>query len=89
MKHPTAAQQLHVIARSPFHIYYEGEAERVSAVNAVGPFDLLPGHADFFSIMTPGEVTIETKPDTEPITFKISNGIATVQDGQVMLFVNI
>jgi F0F1-type ATP synthase epsilon subunit len=80
-------QPLNVIARSPFHIYYQGEAERVSAINRVGIFDVLPGHTDFFSVLSPGDVTVETESDT--VNFKITNGIMAVRDNTVMLFVNI
>jgi F0F1-type ATP synthase epsilon subunit len=79
--------QLQVIARAPFHIYYEGLAQVVSAANQVGPFDILPSHADFFSILIPGEVMIETE-SAEPISFNITNGIVAVRDNEVMLFVN-
>lgn len=79
---------LSVIARAPFHVYFEGEAQAVSAANSVGPFDILPGHADFFSILDPGEVIIDTGTD-EPISFEITNGIAAVRNDEVMLFVNI
>ena len=81
------ATPLNVIARAPFHVYYEGVAERVSAVNRVGTFDVLPGHADFFSVLSPGDVTIETESDI--INFKVANGIMAVRDNTVMLFVNI
>ena len=77
---------LNVIARAPFHIYYEGPAHTVSASNRVGQFDILPEHADFFSILEPGEVIIDT--DTDPVTFTIHNGIVAVRDNEVMLFVN-
>jgi F-type H+-transporting ATPase subunit epsilon len=86
MKQQTEAVELHVIARAPFHIYYEGPATSVSGTNAVGQFDVLPDHADFFSMMSPGEVIVET--DKEPVTFTISNGIITVQNNEVILFVN-
>lgn len=78
---------LNVIARSPFEIHYEGPARVVSAANKVGDFDILPGHADFFSVLTPGEVTIDTG-TADPVTFNIANGIITVRDNMVMLFVN-
>jgi F0F1-type ATP synthase epsilon subunit len=87
MKQSKTASQLSVIARAPFHKYYEGIAKSVSGTNKVGKFDILPGHADFFSVMNPGEVVIET--DADPINFFISNGIITVRDDQVMLFVNL
>jgi F0F1-type ATP synthase epsilon subunit len=86
MKESTATKQLQVIARAPFHIYYEGPARVVSAVNKVGKFDILPGHADFFSVMNAGEVVIET--DSQSVNFAISGGIIGVRNDQVMLFVN-
>lgn len=78
---------LYVIARAPFELFYEGTASSLSAENKVGKFDILPGHADFFSMLLPGEVIIETEGD--PIVFNIINGIITVRDNQVMLFANI
>jgi F-type H+-transporting ATPase subunit epsilon len=86
MSHPAPPTQLNVIARAPFHLYYEGAASSVSATNKVGEFDVLPGHADLFSMLLPGEVIIET--DKEPIKFDISSGIITVRDNEVLLFVN-
>jgi len=86
MKHPTDAPRLQVIARAPFKVYYEGPAQSVSADNRVGQFDILPGHADFFSVLNPGDIQIIT--DAEPVRFPISSGIITVRDNEVLLFVN-
>jgi len=80
---------LKVIARAPFHIYYEGDAVSLSAFNTVGPFDVLPGHADFFSMLTACKVSIDNGIDKDLITFEIRNGILTVRDDEVMLFANI
>lgn len=80
--------KLKVIARAPFHIYYEGPALGVMATNEVGDFSVLPGHADFFSVLSAGEVAIEVDPNADPLTFKISHGIITVRDNEVMMFVN-
>jgi F0F1-type ATP synthase epsilon subunit len=80
-------QLLHVIARSPFHVYYEGPAEVLSAENKVGQFDILPGHADFFSVLEPGEIIITHK--GTPTSFSITNGILTVRDNQVYLFADV
>lgn len=81
-------EKLNVIARAPFHIYYEGPAQVVTATNKVGTFDIMPAHADFFSVLNPGDVIIDTDENVEPISFKIMNGIITVRDNEVMLFVN-
>ena len=79
---------LSVIARAPFNVYFEGEAEVVSATNKVGRFDILPGHADFFSVLKPDEIVIEPGGGKEPVSFSVGNGIITVRDNEVMLFVN-
>jgi F0F1-type ATP synthase epsilon subunit len=84
---PEIISNLSVVARAPFQIYYEGLATAVTAINQVGEFDILPGHADFFSMLVGCEVVIET--NTEPVKFTITNGIITVRDNEVMLFVNV
>lgn len=86
MKQPQA--QLSVIARAPFNVYYEGAAEIVSATNKVGRFDILPGHADFFSMLTADDIIIDPGNGKDPVSFPVSNGIITVRDNEVLLFVN-
>lgn len=83
-----ATESLKVIARAPFYVYYEGDAEIVSATNSVGNFDILPGHADFFSVLVPCEVVVRKK-DGVPVVFEIRSGIITVRDNEVLLFANI
>ncbi len=80
-------QPLNVIARAPFLVYYEGPAQVVSAKNPVGPFDVLPGHADFFSVLDPCQVVIEPA-EGDPVTFTIRAGIITARNNEVHLFVN-
>lgn len=81
------AEVLRVVARAPFELYFEGDANVVSAANKVGEFDVLPGHADFFSMLIPGTVIIETA-EKDPLEFEITNGIITVRDDEVLIFVN-
>src|SRR4051812_33962509 len=61
---------------SPFQAYYQGEAVSVSAMNEVGPFDVLPGHANFFSLLTEGDVTINT--GYQEVKIHIPNGVVRV-----------
>jgi F0F1-type ATP synthase epsilon subunit len=83
----STAAALQVIARAPFEVYYEGSAAVVSAANAVGQFDVLPGHADFFSMLIPCEVIIEVD-GKDPVKFNITSGMLTVRDDKVLLFAN-
>lgn len=78
---------LNVTARAPFTVHYEGQAEAITATNSVGTFDILPGHADFFSMLEPCDVTVTT--EKESISFPISNGMIIVQNNEVLLFVNV
>jgi F0F1-type ATP synthase epsilon subunit len=80
------APTISVVARAPFHVYYEGPAYSLTATNRVGVFDILPGHADFFSMLTPCTVIIDT--EEEQVSFEAHNGMITVRDNQIMLFVN-
>lgn len=86
MPKPPSNVPLRVIARSPFVVFYEGEALGLSAKNPVGNFDILPGHADFFSVLSACTVIIDT--EDKPIEFSITNGIITVRDNSINMFVN-
>jgi F0F1-type ATP synthase epsilon subunit len=86
MKNTDQPDTLTVIVRSPFNVYYDGPARSISAANRVGQFDVLPGHADFFSMLTPGEVSIQN--EGEPVTVEASNGIITVRDNIAYVFLN-
>lgn len=79
-------EKLNVIARSPFELYYEGESSAISASNRIGAFDVLPGHADFFSMLVPGEVIIQT--ENGPIKIDAQSGIITVRGNQAYIFIN-
>ena len=80
--------KLHIIARAPFDIYFEGQAEALSARNRIGDFDILPGHADFFSMLSPGNVIVQPS-SGEPVIFPVNSGIVTVQNNKVLMFVNV
>lgn len=88
MSQPAEAMMLTITARAPFHVYFEGQAVSLTGYNSVGPFDILPGHADFFSMLEPCEISIDEGNGKEPTVFEINNGIITVRDDHVMLFAN-
>ena len=89
MSHPTEVMMLTITARAPFHVYFEGQAMSLTGFNSVGPFDILPGHADFFSILEACEISIDEGDGNQPTLIEIRNGIITVRDDHVMLFANI
>lgn len=83
MEMPGAALRVKVIA--PTETFYDGPAVSVSAINNVGPFDILANHANFFSLLTQGNVVVNT--GIQNLSFPIYQGIIKVTDNQVTLFV--
>jgi F0F1-type ATP synthase epsilon subunit len=79
--------RLHVRVLSPTQTLYDGPALAVSAYNKVGPFDILADHANFFSLLSEGDITVNT--GFQSFTFPIQHGIAKVKNNQVALFLDI
>lgn len=86
----TADGQLSMTVKvySPFHDYYDGPAFSISAENATGPFDILPKHHNFISLLTPCEVMIRTVEKGEQ-RIRISGGIMHVKADKVILFLDV
>ncbi len=81
------APTLQVKVISPFEVIYAGAAEALSAKNALGPFDVLPGHVSFMTLIVAGEVVVHTGTDKRRYTLR--HGILKVHKDQVVLFANI
>jgi F0F1-type ATP synthase epsilon subunit len=82
-----AVDHLGVKVFSPYQVYYEGPAQSVSGVNDTGPFDILLNHANFFSLLVPCRVIVNT--GFERFAFPINRGILKVRANQVRLFVDV
>lgn len=72
---------------SPYQTYYQGEATSLSAANRTGPFDILPGHINFFSLLTGGTVTVNT--GFQQLEFQIGRGVLRVNRDTVTLFADV
>jgi F0F1-type ATP synthase epsilon subunit len=72
---------------SPSETFFEGEAKAVSANDASGPFDILPGHSSFVGLLTSGDVVIKSVEGDRSIG--ISRGIIHVHDNRVEVFANV
>ena len=85
-----AGQRLTIKAKvySPFRDYFDGPAISLSAKNATGPFDILPKHHNFISLLSPGEIVIQTVKG-EKRTIIISGGLLHVKANQVLVFLDV
>lgn len=72
---------------APFKIYYEGTAFSVSALNATGPFDVLPHHHKFLCMLVPCMLTIQTP--NGPQTVKVNRALMHVQADRVVVFMDV
>ena len=82
-KKPTIAIKVY----APFKVYYEGDGYSISAVNATGPFDILPRHHNFLCMLVPCNLVVET-PEGQK-TFKISRALMHVKADRVVVFVDV
>jgi F0F1-type ATP synthase epsilon subunit len=72
---------------APFQVYFEGEAYSVSAVNDVGPFDVLPHHHNFLCMLAPSNLIVET-PDGQKV-IKVSRALMHVRAERVVVFMDV
>lgn len=79
---------MHVKVYAPFKVYFDGLAVSISAVNATGPFDILPGHHNFMTLIDTGEVIVRTDGDKEE-SFKIARGVMHVKADDVVVFLDV
>lgn len=79
---------MHVKIHSPFQDYYDGQAFSVSAENDTGPFDILPKHHNFISLLSPCELNVRTVSKGEQ-KIRISGGLMHVKADRVIVFLDV
>jgi F0F1-type ATP synthase epsilon subunit len=67
--------------------FYQGKAEVVSSRNRLGEFDILPGHANFITLIS-DELTILT-PEKKKIVYQFKNGVLEVSEDKVNIFLGL
>jgi len=81
------ALRMHVKVHSPFKVYYDGEASSISAESATGPFDILPEHHNFITLLVRCDLIVRDGKDEQVIT--ISGGIMHVKADDVIVFLDV
>ena len=92
---PTAAEigkipksnDMHIKVYSPFHIYFDDRAKSISALNDTGPFDILPGHRNFMTLVSACELNIITATGEEKI--KIARAVMHVKADEIRVFLDV
>lgn len=78
---------MHVKVYSPFKVYYDDQADSISGENGTGPFDILPKHHNFMTLLSPCELIIRSFRGEQKI--RISGGLMHVKADQVTVFLDI
>ena len=78
---------MHIRVHSPYQVYFDDPAISISAVNDTGPFDILPGHHKFLTLLNECELDIVTQDSQEKI--KIARGIMFVKEDKVTVFLDV
>lgn len=78
---------IHIKIYSPFKTYFSDDAQSITAVNATGPFDILPQHHNFITLLNPCELVIEQA--SGPVRIRIARGIMHVKADSVVVFLDV
>jgi F0F1-type ATP synthase epsilon subunit len=79
---------MHVKIYSPFKTYFDETAKSVSAMNDTGPFDILPHHHNFMTLLSEGNIKVQTVRGDEQ-QFTIARGVMHVKADEVVVFLDV
>ncbi len=85
---PSGKPTMMVKVYAPFQVYFEGDAYSVSAVNATGPFDILPRHHNFLCMLVPCNLIVQPV-EGEQKTIKIHRALVHVKSDRVVVFMDV
>jgi F0F1-type ATP synthase epsilon subunit len=81
---------MHIKVYSPFQVYYDEESYSISGENATGPFDILPRHHNFMTLLEPSVLKIQTaEGQNSERKIRISGGLMHVKADRVTIFLDI
>lgn len=64
--------KLAVVVKSTDSIIWEGEADSVSSINSQGPFDVLPYHSNFISVIEKHPIIVRVGREKKEYVFPFS-----------------
>jgi F0F1-type ATP synthase epsilon subunit len=80
-------QKLFVSINSPEQVIWEGEADAVTSENSQGPFDVLPGHVNFVTIIDKKSLLIHRLDGDRE--FPLEKAVIYVHGNLVTIYTNI
>lgn len=80
-------KHMHVKVYAPFKVYFDGDAKSISAVNDTGPFDILPRHHNFMTLLNTCDIIVRTDNSEEAVP--IQRGVMHVKADEVIVFLDV
>lgn len=81
-------ETIHVKILSPSQNIFEGDVESVSSINSMGPFDILPEHANFITIVENQPIVIRDRSGrAQSLNFPLS--VIYTANNQVRIYTKI
>ena len=78
---------IYVKVYAPYRVYFEGEANSISAASQTGNFDILPRHHNFITLLVACDIIVRTSTHEE--TIRIQGGIMHVKANRVIVFLDV
>jgi hypothetical protein len=72
---------------SPSKVYFEGDAKSISAASETGPFDILPKHHNFITLLVACNLVVRSPSGDQ--TIQIANGLMHVKADQITVFLDV
>lgn len=85
LKDEKGQPMMHVKVYSPFKSYFDEPAYSISAVNHTGPFDILPRHHNFMTLISPCDIKIKSASEEEKI-IPVNQALMHVKANIVVVF---
>ena len=82
-----ARDELSVKVQTPVSVIWEGAASAVSSVNSVGPFDVLPDHANMVTLVE--GVPIRVLTGGQERAFSFARAVISVHENAVSIYADI
>ena len=78
--------KIHLTIKNRETTLFEGDTTGVSSINDVGPFDILPMHENFISLIR-DKIVIRNKQEAKEL--KIESGLLKVNNNRVDIFLGL
>ena len=81
-------RSMRVKVYAPFKVYFDGQAKSMTAINRIGPFDVLPKHHNFISLLAAGDIIVRSE-GKDDFKMHINRGIMHVKADIIRVFLDI